>query len=124
MAGHPDGRGLIPAAPEARTQRQPDACNARDPIAFVACCAEDVTIRHLPATTPALQGRAALADFHARERFDREGLHAELVDRLALGDKVADHERVRGLRPEPHETVAVHQVADGLIRAVRFHPAG
>lgn len=112
------------AAPAAVAQRQLDAYNAHDLAAFVACCAEDVTIWRLPATTPALQGRAALADVHARERFNREGLHAELVNRMTLGDKVVDHERVRGLRPEPYETVAVYQVADGLIRAVWFHPAG
>lgn len=111
------------ASPETVVQRQLDAYNARDLDAFVACFAEDVTVWRLPDTVPALQGRAALATFYASERFNRIDLHAELLNRMVLGDKVVDHERIRGIGPGPYEAVAVYRVADGLIRAVWFHPA-
>jgi hypothetical protein len=34
---------------------------------------------------------------------------------MVLGNKVVDHERIRGVRDEPFETVVVYQVVDGRI---------
>ena len=48
------------------------------------------------------------------------GLHATIVNRMVLGNKVIDHERVVGIKEVPIEAVAVYEVADGLIRAVWF----
>ena len=45
-------------------------------------------------------------------------LHAELLHRSVLGDKVIDHERITGLRSEPVEAVAAYLVRDGLIQNV------
>lgn len=104
-------------------ERQLAAYNDRDLARFVACYSDDVTVTRLPAAEPALRGKAAFAEFYATQRFNRPGLRAEIVGRLALGNKVVDHERVHGLAAEPLEIVVVYEVADGLIRRVWMHAA-
>lgn len=101
-------------------QRQLDAYNAHDLDAFCACFADDVRTWRMPDTSPTLSGKAALRAFYAEHRFAIPSLRAELLDRIALGDKVIDHERIHGLRPEPYDMAAVYRVADGLIAEVWF----
>lgn len=102
-------------------QQQLDAYNARDLQSFLELYAEDVEVWRMPANEPSLRGRAALGEFYANERFNREGLHAELVNRIAVGDTVIDHERVSGIREQPFEVAAVYRITDGLIRCVWFY---
>ena len=46
---------------------------------------------------------------------------AQLVqNRIVLGDKVIDHERVWGVRDSPIEVAAIYQVVGGLIERVWF----
>lgn len=102
-------------------QRQLDAYNAHDLDAFCACFADDVRTWRMPDTmSPALSGKAALRAFYAEQRFAIPSLRAELLARIALGDKVIDHERIQGLRPEPYDMAAIYRVADGLIAEVWF----
>jgi hypothetical protein len=42
------------------------------------------------------------------------------VNRIALGNKVIDHERVWGVRDAPIEIAAVYEVVAGLIERVWF----
>lgn len=105
-------------------QRQLDAYNAHDLDAFCACFADDVRTWRMPdASSPALEGKAALRSFYAEQRFAIPSLRAELMARIALGDKVIDHERIHGLRPEPYDMAAVYRVADGLIAEAWFFTA-
>lgn len=101
-------------------QRQLDAYNAHDLDAFCACFADDVRTWRMPDTSPALSGKAALRAFYAEQRFAIPSLRAELLARITLGDKVIDHERIHGLRPEPYDMVAIYRVADDLIAEVWF----
>jgi len=110
--------------PEAIVQRQLDAYNARDLDAFVACYADDVEVYRMPSAQPALRGLAALTEFYATERFTLPALHADLVNRIVLGDKVIDHERVHGVRDAPFEAAVVYEVAAGRIRRVWMFAAG
>jgi hypothetical protein len=55
-----------------------------------------------------------------RARFSSPNLHATIVNRIVLGNKVIDHERVVGINEMPVEALAVYQVDDGRIRAVWF----
>jgi hypothetical protein len=101
-------------------QAQLDAYNAHDLEAFLACYAEAVEVRDFPSNELRIAGRAAM-----RERYgpllERPGLHAELVDRIALGAVVIDQESVHGLREgDVVSAVAVYEVADELIRRVWF----
>ena len=70
-----------------------------------------------------MSGKPALAEFYAMERFNRPTLHAEIVNRIAFGNKVIDHERISGVLPQPFDVAAVYLVVDGLIKAAWFHSA-
>lgn len=102
-------------------QRQLDAYNAHDLDAFCACFTDDVRTWRMPDTSsPALEGKAALRAFYAEQRFAIPSLRTELLARIALGDKVIDHERIHGLRDEPYDMAAIYRVADSLIAEVWF----
>jgi hypothetical protein len=104
--------------PERIVQRQLDAYNARDLPAFVACYSEQVGVYRPPAAEPAFSGRAAFAEFYATQRFNHAGLQAQLLNRMVLGSRVIDHERIHGVRELPFEVAVVYEVADGLIQRV------
>ena len=73
----------------------------------------------MPSTEPAISGKAQLTEVY-RRRFSAPSLHAEILARIVLGNKVIDHERVRGIREVPVEAVAIYEVAAGLIETVWF----
>jgi len=104
------------AIAETLVQRQLEAYNARDLEAFLANFGDDVEVFRPPQAQPSLAGKAAFAKFYATERFNRPGLHAEIVNRMVMGRIVIDHERISGVRDEPFEMAIVFEVADGLIR--------
>ena len=113
-----------PVDPVGPVQRQLEAYNDRDLARFVAEYADDVRVFRPPATEPVLSGKAAFAEHYARHRFNRAGLRAELVSRIASGRRVVDHERVHGVTDDGSvvEAIAVYDVDDaGLIRDVWFH---
>jgi hypothetical protein len=100
---------------EAIVQRQLEAYNARDLQRFLAEFSDDVRVFRPPAAEPAISGKGAFGEFYATQRFNRPALRAEVLSRMVLGNKVVDHERIRGVRDEPFETVVVYQVVDGRI---------
>jgi hypothetical protein len=105
-------------------QRQVEAYNRRDLVAFAATYRDDVQLFRMPSATPALTGRKALREFYASQRFNLPALHAEIVQRIAVGNKVIDHERVTGVEAQPFEAVAVYEVVYGAIATVWFfYPA-
>lgn len=119
LAGCASARGPAAGTPEAVVQRQLEAYNRHDLEAFMATYRDDARVYRMPeATRPALDGAAAIRAFYRDQRFNRPALHAELVARTTLGDKVVDHERVTGLGDAPTEALAVYQVVDGRIAAV------
>ena len=104
-------------------QRQLDAYNARDLEAFAATYSPSIRIFRMPATAPAIVGQDKLRETY-RQRFASPGLHAEILSRIVLGNKVIDHERVVGIKEAPIEAVAVYEVVDDLIETVWFfYPA-
>ena len=105
-------------------QRQVEAYNQRDLEAFAATYRDDIQIFRMPSTTPAMTGRAALREFYASRRFNLPALHAEIVQRIVIGNKVIDHELVTGVEAQPFEAVAVYEVIEGAIATVWFfYPA-
>jgi hypothetical protein len=110
--------------PESPVQRQLEAYNARDLQRFVACYSENVELFRPPAPAPAISGRAQLAEFYAAHRFCLPALRAEIVNRMVLGNKVIDHERIFGVRDAPFEVAVVYEVdGAGLIARVWSFPA-
>lgn len=106
--------------PSDLVQRQLDAYNAHDLDAFVDCFDDDVRLFRMPTETPVSIGKPALRAFYAEHRFSIPTLRAELLSRIAAGDKVVDHERIHGLGEAPTEMVAVYRVRDDVIADVWF----
>ena len=106
--------------PETVAQRQLDAYNNRDLQRFAAQFSDDVQIFRLPATTPSMVGKPALREHYASSRFNRPNLRAELLNRMVMGNKVIDHERIHGVQDQPYEAVAIYQIVDGSIQTVWF----
>ena len=109
--------------PEAVVQRQLEAYNERDLERFLAQYSEDVRVYRPPAAEPAIAGKVALGAFYATQRFNCTGLHAELVNRMVVGNKVIDHERISGVREQPFEVAVAYEVVGGLIHGAWMFPA-
>ena len=104
------------SAPEAVVQRQLDAFNARDLAALLAVYADDAELYEHPSKPIAL-GSAALRERFAL-RFQEPNLHATLLNRIASGNTVIDHESVMRTFPEGPgqiELVMIYEVKDGRI---------
>ena len=108
---------MNPSAPDV-VQQQLEAYNARDLAGFTKLFAETVEVFRLPAATPSLAGKAQFAEFYATQRFNRVALKAELLNRMVLGNKVIDHERIYGVQDNPFEIVVVFEVRNGLIQTL------
>ena len=109
--------------PESVVQRQLDAYNDRDLDSFMACYSDEVQLFRPPQPQPLMQGQAAMAAHYATKRFNLPGLHAQLVQRMVVGNKVVDHERISGVRDEPYEAAVVFELSAGLITKVWFFDA-
>jgi hypothetical protein len=103
---------------EALVQEQLEAYNARDLPRFLKCFSESVSVFRPPNPEPSLRGKAQLEEFYATQRFNRPALHAELLHRIVLGNKVIDHERITGVETEPLEMVVIFEIEDGLIETL------
>lgn len=99
------------------------AYNERNLELFLTAFAENVRCYRLPDMVLTIDGKAALGEFYAANRFVHEGLYAKLLNRMVVGNKVIDHELIHGLGPEPMETSVVFVIEDGLIAQVFFIPA-
>jgi hypothetical protein len=86
----------------------------------VAEYADDVQVFRPPDVQPSLTGKAALAEHYAKHRFNLPHLHAKLINRMVLGNKVIDHEHITGLGEGVMEAAAVYEVRDGKIQTVWF----
>jgi hypothetical protein len=104
--------------PEIVVQRQLDAYNDHDLDRFIAEYTDAVELFRPPQAEPFITGKADMAEHYRTRRFNRPGLHATLVHRSVIGNKVIDHERITGIGDEPVDAVVVFQVVDSLIRRV------
>jgi hypothetical protein len=104
-------------------QLQFEAYNQRDLPRFLSAFSDDVRSYRLPDMTLMIDGKAAYGEFYASQRFVHAGLRAELLNRIVDGNKVIDHELIRGLGPEPIETAVMFVVEEGLITTVFAIPA-
>jgi hypothetical protein len=101
-------------------QRQVEAYNDHDLERFVSSYSDHVTVFRMPSTEPSISGKAQFAEFYATQRFNLPGLRADIVNRIVLGNKVIDHERVWGVREGPMEVAAVYEVVGQRIERVWF----
>jgi hypothetical protein len=99
-------------------QRQLEAYNKRDLTVFLENFADDVQVFRLPLLEPSLSGKSQMAEFYANQRFNCPNLQAEILNRIVLGNKVFDHERISGVQDEPFEMVVVFEIQNNLIQNV------
>jgi hypothetical protein len=108
-------------SPEAVVQRQFDAYNAHDIEALMATYAENAQQFEHPAKL--LASGAAQIRERLVARFKEPNLHASLLNRIAAGNLVIDHEKVTRTFPEGAgklELVAIYEVLDGKIAKAWF----
>jgi len=99
-------------------QRQLEAYNERDLERFVAAYSDTVQIFRPPVLQPAISGMAQLSEFYRTQRFNLPALKAEILNRMVLGSRVIDHERIWGVRDKPFEVAVVYEVVDDKIQTV------
>ena len=97
-------------------ERQVAAYNSHDLEAFAACYAEGVQMFRLPNSDPMISGKAELKEFYGSNRFMAPELKAEILNRIVLGNKVIDHERITGLPKGTFEVVIAYEVREALIQ--------
>jgi uncharacterized protein (TIGR02246 family) len=101
-------------------QRQFDAYNAQDLDAYVACYAPDLVVAALNGAITET-GREALRARYAKAFATFPENKARLVNRVAVGNTVIDHEEVnRGPGKEQFEIIAIYTIKNGLIARVDF----
>jgi len=101
-------------------QKQLDYYNANDLEGFISTYHEDIEIRHFEDNTLILSGKNAL-EIKYRERFEVHRVHAEIVNRMIIGNKVIDYEHVSGIKKdEIVKVIAVYKVEENLIKTVWF----
>lgn len=102
--------------PEAVVQRQLEAYNAKDIDALMATFADDVEAFEYPNTLLF----SGIEKMHQRLtlRLQEPNLHAQLLNRIVMGNLVIDHEIVTRTFPEGAgqlETIVIYEVRDGKI---------
>ena len=101
-------------------QGQLDAYNTQDLDAFCRFYADDVVVADLNGAVTQ-EGLAALRERYARMFLQHPQNRAELVNRIVLGNIVADHEHVvRGPGGETFDVLAIYTTRGGKIARVDF----
>ncbi len=96
---------------------QIDSYNNRDLDGFCAWYAQDIKITDLGTEEVLVDGMEALRKRYTA-RFENPGLHATILNRIAIGPYVTDHEEVAGITEGLSWVVVTYLVKDGLIRKV------
>ncbi|WP_152558133.1 nuclear transport factor 2 family protein [Altibacter lentus] len=105
-------------APEAIVQTQLQAYNDRDIDAFMATYAEDIELFNFPDTL-STKGKLAMRNGYAGFFAATPNLHCEIQNRIVIGNKVIDEEKVT-VNDGTLQAIAIYEVADGRISKVTF----
>jgi uncharacterized protein (TIGR02246 family) len=104
----------------ATVRRQYDAYNARDADAYADCFAPDCIVSNLNGST-VLSGATAIRERYMEIFSGNPENKTTLLNRIALGNIVIDHERVDRKQGETaFQIVAIYTVHDDRIARVDF----
>ena len=96
------------------------AYNSHDIEAFVAAYREDIKLYEFPSVL-ICEGRARLRDMYAGFFQRAPRIHAQLINRIVLKNRVIDHELVTSRAGKSDmRAVAIYEVSGGLITKVWF----
>ncbi len=111
---------IIQPSPVDIIQRQDNAYNAHDIEAFLATYSPDIELYSYPDSL-LMSGLEAMRNAYGPRFETTTTLHAEIRNRIVLGNFVVDLERVIGLdEGRVVNAVAIYEVEEGLIRRVWF----
>lgn len=105
-------------SPEEVVQRQVEAYNARDIDAFAATYSDDIEIYDATGKL-SMRGQEQLRQTYTRLFDSTPDLDCRIVNRIAINNKVIDHENVT-MNGKVVEAVAIYEVAGGRIVRVAF----
>ena len=101
-------------------EAQLEAYNTQDLDGHCACFADDVIVADLNGAVT-ISGIAAYRAKYQQVFADFPQNHAELLNRIVVGARVIDHERVkRSPDADPFEVAAIYTIADAKIVRVDF----
>jgi hypothetical protein len=100
-------------SPEDVVVRQVAAYNDGDVEAFVAAFADDAVVTGFEGEEPMAVGEGEIREFYG-DLFETASPEVEILDRIALGEYVVDHERIEQ-SGEEMDAVGVYRVVDGEI---------
>jgi hypothetical protein len=100
---------------------QLEAYNTRNLERFLACYAQDVVVED-GSGTRLMQRREAMRATYAKLFAKNSDLHAEVVNRIRVGDFVIDEERVTGMQgmSEPVHAAVIYPLRDDATTQVRM----
>lgn len=111
---------LLAVTPEVLAQQQLNAYNAHDVEAFLVPYSDSVEIYEQSTGKLLMQGKAEMRQRYSDMFSKYPDLHCQLVNRMVLGNKVIDQERITGVKDPALEAVAVYTVEKGKIVKVHF----
>ncbi|OEK03771.1 hypothetical protein BFP97_06170 [Roseivirga sp. 4D4] len=83
-------------SPEEIVQKQLDTYNARDIDGFMSVMADDVSLYNLGQSEPISSGYKAVRAIYKNLFEKSPKLNSVLADRIVMGNKVIDHEKITG----------------------------
>ena len=106
--------------PEDIIQKQLDFYNNHDLDGFISTYHEDIKIYNLIDNSIILEGKEYLREKYS-ERFQVLKVHAEVQNRMVIGNRVIDHEHVTTINTDSIvKAVAIYELEDALIKRVWF----
>ena len=94
--------------------------NNRDLEGFLTAFADDCKIYNLADCSLIMDGKEAMRVRYA-QRFLSPDLHAEIVNRIVIGNTVIDHESVTGIgKDAPMQVAAIYEIEGDFIKKVWF----
>lgn len=94
--------------------------NMHDLDGFLSTYSPSIKIYNLEDHSLILEGTDALKERY-KERFSHLKVHADIVNRMIIGNKVIDHEHVsNALSEEITKAIAIYEVKNELISTVWF----
>ncbi len=110
---------LLIATPETLVQQQLNAYNARNMEAFLAPYSDSVELFEFP-NIPYAKGKEAMRKAYTGLFEQVKELHCHVVERIAEGNTIIDHEYVTGFGGQTLKAIAVYKIENGKIQKVYF----
>lgn len=114
--GKPVNRNaILPQDPVSLVQRQVNAYNEGNIISFLECFSEDCEIFEFEGGKLIMKGHEAMRERYGKMFAEKKNLHCIIENRIVIGNKVIDKERVLGLATSDVHAVAIYEIKDGKI---------